>query len=71
MNTENKPLEQLDRHLAEKWISGIWRIPAGARPGGRKTKVQPHLWKWADVYDGWFKPATRSMSNAAWSSAEP
>lgn len=52
MNTESKALEELDRRLAEKWISGIWRIPAGARPGDPKTKVQPHLWKWADVYDG-------------------
>jgi len=45
-------LEELDRRLAEKWISGIWRIPAGARPGDPKTKIQPHLWKWADIYDG-------------------
>jgi gentisate 1,2-dioxygenase len=52
MNTENDQLAELDRRLAEKWISGIWRIPSGARPGDPKTKVQPHLWKWADVYDG-------------------
>jgi len=45
-------LEELDRRLAEKWISGIWRIPAGARPGDPKTKIRPHLWKWADIYDG-------------------
>ena len=52
MSALNKSIEELDRRLAEKWISGIWRIPAGARPGDPKTKVQPHLWKWADVYDG-------------------
>ena len=52
MNTPNQSIEALDQRLAEKWISGIWRIPAGARPSDPKTKVQPHLWKWADVYDG-------------------
>jgi gentisate 1,2-dioxygenase len=52
MTVANKSLESLDQRLAEKWMSGIWRIPAGARPGDPKTKVQPHLWKWADIYDG-------------------
>ena len=52
MTRQNANLEELDRRLAEKWISGIWRIPAGARPGDPKTKIQPHLWKWADIYDG-------------------
>jgi gentisate 1,2-dioxygenase len=52
MNNEKTNLSELDQWLAEKWISGIWRIPAGARPSDPKTKVQPHLWKWADVYDG-------------------
>jgi gentisate 1,2-dioxygenase len=52
MSALNDSIEELDRRLAEKWISGIWRIPAGARPSDPKTKVRPHLWKWADVYDG-------------------
>ena len=52
MNVATPNLEELDRRLAEKWISGIWRIPAGARPGDPKTKIQPHLWKWADIYEG-------------------
>jgi gentisate 1,2-dioxygenase len=52
MAAANKSLESLDQRLAEKWISGIWRIPAGARPGDPKTKVQPYLWKWADIYEG-------------------
>jgi gentisate 1,2-dioxygenase len=52
MSAPNPNIEELDRRLAEKGISGIWRIPAGARPGDPKTKVQPHLWKWADVHDG-------------------
>ncbi|MGZ8464547.1 MAG: gentisate 1,2-dioxygenase, partial [Candidatus Binatia bacterium] len=52
MNGPIANVEELDRRLGEKWISGIWRIPTGARPGDPKTKVVPHLWKWADIYDG-------------------
>lgn len=52
MEREEPSLEELDRHLADRSISGIWRIPAGARPSDPYTRVQPHLWKWADVYDG-------------------
>ena len=52
MSAANADIEEFDRRLAEKQISGIWRIPTGARPGDPKTKVQPYLWKWADVYDG-------------------
>ncbi len=44
--------EELDRRLAEKQLSGIWRIPAGARPADPQTRVQPYLWKWADIYAG-------------------
>jgi len=43
---------ELDRELAEKWLSGIWRLPRGERPKDPKTAVQPHLWKWADIYGG-------------------
>jgi gentisate 1,2-dioxygenase len=52
MTAPSNAMEELDRRLAQKWISGIWRIPAGARPGDPRTKVVPHLWKWADVYEG-------------------
>ncbi|MPZ76725.1 MAG: cupin domain-containing protein [Deltaproteobacteria bacterium] len=52
MSAANANIKELDQRLAEKWISGIWRIPAGARPAAPKTKVLPHLWKWADVYEG-------------------
>ncbi len=52
MSAEIANIEELDRRLAQKQISGIWRIPAGARPGDPKTKIQPYLWKWADIYDG-------------------
>ena len=50
MSTDD--IAALDRDLETKWISGIWRIPAGARPGDPKTKIVPHLGKWADVHDG-------------------
>ena len=46
MNAENSSLEELDQRLAEKWILGIGRIPASARPANPNTKVRPHLWKW-------------------------
>jgi gentisate 1,2-dioxygenase len=45
-------VEELDRALAKKWLSGIWRLPRGERPKDPKTTVQPYLWKWADIYDG-------------------
>lgn len=51
MAARNASIEELDRRLGEKWISGIWRIPPGARPGDPQTQVRPHLWKWADVYE--------------------
>jgi gentisate 1,2-dioxygenase len=43
---------ELDRLLAQKWLSGIWRLSREERPKDPKTAVQPHLWKWADIYDG-------------------
>ncbi len=49
--TESSTAE-LDRLLAQKWLSGIWRLNREERPKDPKTAVQPHLWKWADVYDG-------------------
>jgi gentisate 1,2-dioxygenase len=49
---EANPTAELDRLLAEKWLSGIWRLNREERPKDPKTAVQPHLWKWADVYDG-------------------
>src|ERR1051325_9950972 len=45
-------VEELDRELAKKWLSGIWRLPRGERPKDPKTTVRPYLWKWADIYDG-------------------
>jgi gentisate 1,2-dioxygenase len=48
---EANQIEELDRLLAQKWLSGIWRLNRGDRPKDPKTDVQPHLWKWTDVYD--------------------
>jgi len=45
-------VEELDRELAKKWLSGIWRLPRGERPKDPKTTVQPYLWKWTDIYEG-------------------
>lgn len=52
MKTESKGTEELDRRLWQKWLSGIWRINPEERTLDPKTRVKPHLWKWADVYDG-------------------
>lgn len=41
----------LDDALDSKWLSGLWNVSNEERTGEPKTKVQPHLWKWADVYD--------------------
>lgn len=43
--------EELDHLLRKRWMSGIWRVPRDERPLDPKTKVKPHLWKWAEVYD--------------------
>jgi gentisate 1,2-dioxygenase len=49
--SESQPIAELDQRLAQKWLSGIWRLNREERPKDPKTAVQPHLWKWADVYD--------------------
>lgn len=52
MKAESKGTEELDRLLWQKWMSGIWRLSRGERPLDPATSVKPHLWKWADLYDG-------------------
>ncbi|MGZ8424375.1 MAG: cupin domain-containing protein [Candidatus Binatia bacterium] len=42
---------ELDKALDGKWLSGLWNVSNEERTGEPKTKVTPHLWKWADVYD--------------------
>ncbi len=51
MNAEAKGIEELDQLLLGRWLSGLWRVRPEERPFHPRTKVKPHLWKWADVYD--------------------
>ena len=44
--------QELDSVLDSRWLSGMWNVKGEDRTGEPKTKVQPHLWKWAEVYDG-------------------
>jgi len=52
MKAESKGIEELDRLLWERGLSGLWRVSPEERPLHPKTKVKPHIWKWADIYDG-------------------
>ncbi len=52
MKAESKGTEELDRLLWQRWMSGIWKLNPEERPLHPKTAVKPHIWKWADVYDG-------------------
>jgi gentisate 1,2-dioxygenase len=42
---------RLDRDMAEKSLSGYWRLGMEGLPPHPMTSVEPHLWKWADVYE--------------------
>ena len=57
--TEARDREELDRLLAERWMSGIWTVDPAARPREPKTRVKPHLWKWAEVVDGLLQAGER------------
>lgn len=50
----SEPTERhaLDRLLDSRWLSGLWNVSGEDRTRDPKTTVKPHLWKWADVYDG-------------------
>ncbi len=41
---------QLDRDMAQKNLSGYWRLGMEGLPPQPMTSVEPCLWKWADVY---------------------
>lgn len=56
---DSKDKQELDRLLEERWLSGLWNIKAEERPLDPKTSVRPHIWKWADVYDGLLQAADR------------
>jgi gentisate 1,2-dioxygenase len=42
---------RLDHDMAEKSLSGYWRLGMEGLPPHPMTSVEPHLWKWADVYE--------------------
>jgi gentisate 1,2-dioxygenase len=47
----SEEIEQLNKLLRARWISGLWNLDHAERPSDPKTRVQPHLWKWQDIYD--------------------
>ncbi|HYQ97429.1 MAG TPA: cupin domain-containing protein, partial [Candidatus Nitrosocosmicus sp.] len=47
----SKEIEELNDLLRGRWVSGLWNLDHGERPSAPKTRVQPHLWKWHDIYD--------------------
>jgi gentisate 1,2-dioxygenase len=47
----SKEIEELNNLLRERWVSGLWNLDHAERPSDPKTRVQPHLWKWQEVYD--------------------
>ncbi len=48
---ESKEVEELNKLLRERWLSGIWNINPEERRLDPKTRVKPYLWKWSDIYD--------------------
>jgi gentisate 1,2-dioxygenase len=59
MKAQNESIQELDRLLEGRLLSGLWRIPAGERPLDPRTDVKAHLWKWADVHDSLLKARDR------------
>jgi gentisate 1,2-dioxygenase len=47
----SKEVEELNDLLRGRWVSGLWNLDHAERPSDPKTRVQPHLWRWHDVYD--------------------
>lgn len=43
--------KELDGLLDTRGLSGLWNVKGEDRTAAPKTKVQPCLWKWKDVYD--------------------
>ena len=37
--------------LRGRWVSGLWNLDHAERQSDPKTRVQPHLWKWPEIYD--------------------
>lgn len=51
MKAEAGGIAELDRILSERWLSGLWKLDRAERTSDPRTRVTPHLWQWADVYD--------------------
>src|SRR5207245_6641424 len=47
----SKEIEELNNFLRGRWVSGLWNLDHAERQSDPKTRVQPHLWKWQEVYD--------------------
>ena len=48
---KTQDLTELDNFLADRWLSGLWKLDRHERTPDPQTKVVPHLWKWNDVYE--------------------
>ncbi len=46
---QSDSVEKLDRDMAEKNLSGYWRLGMEGLPSYPMTAVEPCLWKWLDV----------------------
>jgi gentisate 1,2-dioxygenase len=47
----NDSVESLNRDMAEKNLGGHWQLGLESYHPYPETTVQPHLWKWKDVYE--------------------
>ena len=71
MKTETQDLTDLDNFLADRWLSGLWKLDRHERTADPKTKVVPHLWKWDDVYESLLQTRTASASRRGVPNAAP
>jgi gentisate 1,2-dioxygenase len=44
-------IQDLNNLLRSRWVSGLWNLDHAERQADPKTRVKPHLWKWAEIYD--------------------
>jgi len=49
--TQEDSVALLDRDMAEKNLSGYWRLGMEGLPNHPMTTVEPCLWKWGDVHE--------------------
>ena len=43
-------IEELNRLLRGRWVSGLWNLDHAERQSDPKTRVRPHLWKWPEIF---------------------